>query len=157
MPFTPQILAATSANGDRIRSYLGTELGITSVDFPDEAIFHESMLGEAEAEIIDLLGGQPQGTGGVPTLTQILSGTLPATARDKTNLENAVIYYVAALFCNGATNAIDVSITDRNQTKDRGGIGTQWKDERENAFEDAERALRRIKNWKAFLVLPPSS
>lgn len=82
-----------------------------------------------------------------------MGATAPATAADKVNLRNAVKFLVAALFCNGATNAIDTSQTDRQQTKDRGGIGIQWVKQQKNAEEDCDRALKRLTNWSDYRTL----
>lgn len=130
-----------------IQTYLGCDLGQDSGDFPYEAIVTRPMLGEAETYITSKINAQIANGNNVPTVDQILNNQSPAVPADLVWLKNAVSYYVAALYCNAATNAINTSVTDGDQTIDRGGIGTQWQQQKMEAYKDCDLALKKITNW----------
>ena len=136
-----------------IQTYLGCDLGESSEDFPYEAIVTRPMLGEAETYITNKIAAQIAAGNTVPTVTQILNGTSPAVPADMVWLKNAVSYYVAALFCNAATNAINTSVTDGDHTIDRGGIGAQWQAQKMEAYKDCDLALKKITGYKRWRTI----
>src|SRR5882724_3940965 len=131
-----------------IQTYLGCDLGTDSSDFPYSAIITRPMLGEAETYITSKITAQITAGNTVPTVIQILATTSPAVAADIVWLKDAVSYYVAALFCNAATNAINTSVTDGDHTVDRGGIGAQWVVQKMEAYKDCDLALKKITGYK---------
>jgi len=132
-----------------VRDYLG----ITSNDLPDGAIESAGFLPVAEAFIIARLAAQSGYNTTVPTVTQIMASTTPATAADKTFLKAAVVYRIAYHFAVGETSAVDTSVSVGPITKDLGGIGTQWKDQREEALKDCDQALGSITGFKRWRTL----
>lgn len=150
--YTPVILTE-DADYLGIQTYLGCDLGTDSVDFPYSAIVTRPMLGEAETYITSKINYQIAQGNTVPTVAQILAGTSPAVAADLVWLKNSVSYYVAALFCNAATNAINTSVTDGDHTVDRGGIGAQWQMQKMEAYKDCDLALKKITGWKRWRVI----
>jgi hypothetical protein len=124
-------------------------LGVTINDFSYTDIESIGFLQSAEAKILDTLAVQS----GVPTLTQIMAGTSPATARDKTHLKAAVVYQLAYLFGPGETNSVDTSQTIGNVTKDLGGIGDQWKSQMEEYQIQCDYHIGKITGFKRWRVL----
>ena len=150
--YTPVILTSTD-DYIGIQSYLGCEIGEFSGDFSFQSILTDQMLGEAETYITRKINDQIVTNPTVPTVAEILATTSPAVAADLIWLKNAVSYYTAALYCNAATNAINTSVTDGDHTVDRGGIGTQWQQQKMEAYKDCDLALKKITNWKRWRVI----
>jgi hypothetical protein len=139
------------ADLEDVRSYLG----VTTKDLSNPEIQSTGFLESAEAFITQRLNAQPGLGVSVPTVAQIITTppTSPAVAADLTFLKSAVIYRVAYLFANSEVNAVDTSITIGPLTKDLGGIGAQWKDQREEFLKDCDQALGGITGFKRWRTL----
>jgi hypothetical protein len=68
-----------------------------------------------------------------------------------------VVYRIAYLFAVGETSAVDTSVTKSagpySTTRDLGGIGAQWVNQREEALKDCDQALCSITGWRRWRVL----
>jgi hypothetical protein len=132
-----------------IRAYLG----LGRVDFTDSAIGGLTFLQGAELimrKLVNTMSAQTNGA--VPTADQIMADppVSPATEDDKLALRIATALYVAFTFTPSSTNAINISTTVGKQTVDRGGIGVQWIEQRQVAFNDVAMYLGLITGWPEY-------
>jgi hypothetical protein len=130
-----------------------SSLGVTIKDFSYADIQSKGFLEAAEGKVIKVLQAQSGYGTTVPTVTQIMAGTSPAVAADKTFLQAAVIYRVAFLFGPGETNSVDTSISVGSVTKDLGGIGAQWKPQMEEYLALCDQAIGDITGFKRWRTL----
>lgn len=145
----PGQILTNRADYQAVRDYLG----VSDDDLPDGAIESSGFLPVAEAFIVSKLVAQPGYNSTMPTVTQIMAGDTPATPADKAFLKAAVVYQIAYRFAVGETSAVDTSVSVGPITKDLGGIGTQWKDQREEALKDCDQALGSITGFKRWRTL----
>ncbi|MBA3829888.1 MAG: hypothetical protein H0X33_13190 [Taibaiella sp.] len=141
----PGQILTSRADYDAVRDYLG----VTVNDLSDSAIEGSGFLPMSEAFIISKLAVQTN----CPTVVQIMAGTTPATSYDKTFLKAAIIYRIAYHFAIGETSAVDTAISVGSVTKDLGGIGAQWVNQREEALKDCDQALGSITGFKRWRTL----
>lgn len=141
----PGQILTSRADYQAVRDYLG----VTSDDLPDSSIEGVGFLQASEAFITSRLAAQT----GVPSLTQIMATTSPATAADKTFLKAAVVYRIAYLFAVGETSQVDTAVSIGPVNKDLGGIGAQWKDAREESLKDCDQALGSITGFTRWRTL----
>jgi hypothetical protein len=130
-----------------------SSLGVTIKDFSYADIQGKGFLEAAEGKVIKALQTQSGYGTTVPTVAQIMAGTSPAVAADKTFLQAAVIYRVAFLFGPGETNSVDTSISTGENTKDLGGIGAQWKPQMDEYLALCDQAIGDITGFKRWRTL----
>jgi hypothetical protein len=130
-----------------------SSLGVTIKDFSYADIQSKGFLEAAEGFITKRINAQAGVGVSVPTVAQIMAGTSPAVAADKTFLQAAVIYRVAFLFGPGETNSVDTSISTGENTKDLGGIGAQWKPQMDEYLALCDQAIGDITGFKRWRTL----
>lgn len=136
------------ADLNSIRDYLG----ITTTDLTDPAI-QGAFLEDAEAFITSRLNAQSGLGVSVPTVAQILAHTGPAVPADLVFLKAAVKSRVGYLFASSEVNSVDVSRTVGPVTKDLGGIGQTWMQQREQFLIDCDQALGSITGFRRWRTL----
>jgi hypothetical protein len=146
---SPQILTDPD-DLNQVRAYLGLD----PIDFTDAAAGGLVFLQAAELVMRKLVNKVSVDTGGaVPTVAQIMAEPpqAPATTDDTLALRIATAIYIGFQFTPSSTNAVDISVSKKvgpiETSRDRGGIGVQWVDQRNIALEQAGMYLSLITGW----------
>jgi hypothetical protein len=132
----------TSADCDAIRSRGGAQ----AQDLSDDDLISHAYVFEVERELYYQISKQA----GVASVATIMAKPY---SPDAMNLKEAGIALLIAKFYDAATNALNTSVTTGDQNVDRGGIGAQWKDAKEESLKEAFRCLRRITGWQQWRTI----